>query len=68
MLKDIYLEQVNNKSSLYISDHCVEDPKILSELELKKFKRKVINNYHWHNDTKMANDYKYLDKFISKKI
>ena len=67
MSKEIYFEEVKRKKSLYLADHCISDPKFLSEKELKKFKKKVINNYHWHNDRKMKVDHKYLRRFLKKK-
>ena len=41
--------------------------KVFDRRFLKKFKRKIISDYHWNNYKKMKNDYKFLNKFIKKK-
>lgn len=67
MLKNIYFESSKRKRSYYISDNCIDDPDFLSKKNLNKFKRKIINNYHWNNSDKMKKDYSFLKEFIKKK-
>ena len=41
--------------------------KVFDRRLFKKFKEKIISDYHWNNHKKMKNDYKFLNKFIKKK-
>ena len=67
MYQKIYLENSRNSKVKFIGDYCLEDPKSLTEDSLKKFKKKLISEYHWNNYKKMKNDYKFLSGFIKKK-
>ena len=66
MHKEIHLEY-SNKNAKFIGDYCLKDPKFLNINSLKKFKNKLITDYHWNDYYKMKKDYKFLDKFIKKK-
>ena len=67
MYQKIYLENSKSSKVKFIGDYCLQDPKYLTDDSLKKFKEKIISDYHWNNHKKMKNDYKFLNKFIKKK-
>ena len=69
-MKSILFENSKNfkkNKHIYFGDWCLDDPKKLDKNSFSKFKKKVVNEYHWNSDRKLEKDYKFLKK-IQKKI